>query len=87
MASAFSHAVAALSIGTCFYRPQVPKQVWVAGIRRLPEMYFRPLRSGCDTNDPRGTRRMPETGAHGLQERGTSTEVTCSSLPSLSELS
>src|SRR5205823_15125962 len=32
MASAISHAVAALSIGTCFYRPQIPKRVWVAGI-------------------------------------------------------
>ena len=31
MASAFSHAVAALSLGTCFYRPGVPKSVWVAG--------------------------------------------------------
>jgi inner membrane protein len=32
MASAFSHAVAALSIGTCFYRPQTPKRVWIAGV-------------------------------------------------------
>src|SRR6266496_4889283 len=31
MASAFSHAVAALNIGTCFYRPQIPKRVWVVG--------------------------------------------------------
>jgi inner membrane protein len=31
MASPFSHAVAALSIGTCFYRPQIPKREWVAG--------------------------------------------------------
>ena len=31
MASAFSHAVAALSIGTCFYRPEIPNRVWVAG--------------------------------------------------------
>lgn len=31
MASAFSHAVAALSIGTCFYRRQIPKTIWVAG--------------------------------------------------------
>ena len=31
MASAFSHAVAALSIGTCFYQPQIPKRVWIAG--------------------------------------------------------
>ena len=28
MASVFSHAVAALSIGTCFYYPRVPKRVW-----------------------------------------------------------
>jgi inner membrane protein len=32
MASPFSHAVAALSIGTCFYRPQISKRVWVAGV-------------------------------------------------------
>jgi inner membrane protein len=32
VASAFSHAVVALSIGTCFYRPGTPKRVWVAGV-------------------------------------------------------
>jgi inner membrane protein len=31
MASPFSHAVAALSIGACFYQPQTPKRVWIAG--------------------------------------------------------
>lgn len=31
MASSFSHAVAALSIGTCFYRPGIPNRVWIAG--------------------------------------------------------
>jgi inner membrane protein len=31
MASIFSHAVAALGIGSCFYRPGVPKRVWIAG--------------------------------------------------------
>jgi inner membrane protein len=31
MASVFSHAVAALGIGACFYRPGTPKSVWVAG--------------------------------------------------------
>jgi inner membrane protein len=31
MASAFSHAIAALSIGACFYRREIPKRVWVAG--------------------------------------------------------
>src|SRR5260370_15714129 len=29
--SAFSHAVAALGIGACFYRPGVPRRVWVTG--------------------------------------------------------
>jgi inner membrane protein len=32
MASAISHAVAALSIGTCFYRPEIPKRIWLAGV-------------------------------------------------------
>jgi inner membrane protein len=32
MASAFSHAVAALSIGACFYRPEIPKRIWLAGV-------------------------------------------------------
>ena len=31
MASVFSHAVAALGIGSCFYRPRTPKRVWVIG--------------------------------------------------------
>ena len=31
MASAFSHVVAALGIGACFYGPGVPRRVWVTG--------------------------------------------------------
>jgi inner membrane protein len=31
MATPISHVVAALSIGSCFYRTTVPKRVWVAG--------------------------------------------------------
>ena len=31
MASAISHAVAALSIGTAFYAPKMAKRVWIAG--------------------------------------------------------
>ena len=31
MASVFSHAVAALSIGACFYYPRIPKRVWALG--------------------------------------------------------
>jgi inner membrane protein len=32
MASSFSHAVVALSIGSCFYQPRVAKKVWAAGM-------------------------------------------------------
>lgn len=31
MASAFSHAVAALGIGACFYQRNIPKRVWLIG--------------------------------------------------------
>jgi len=31
VASAFSHAVAALGVGACFYRPGAPRRVWVTG--------------------------------------------------------
>jgi inner membrane protein len=31
MASVFSHAVAALGIGACFYKPGTPNRVWVIG--------------------------------------------------------
>jgi len=31
MASLVSHAVAALGIGACFYKPEVPKGVWMIG--------------------------------------------------------
>jgi len=31
MASIFSHAVATLGIGACFYRPGTPKRVWALG--------------------------------------------------------
>jgi len=32
VASVFSHAVAALGIGACFYRPGTPNRVWVIGV-------------------------------------------------------
>ena len=31
MATPISHAVAALGIGSCFYKPAIPKRIWVAG--------------------------------------------------------
>ena len=32
MATVLSHAVAALGIGCCFYKPGIPKRIWVAGV-------------------------------------------------------
>ena len=32
MASLFSHAVAALGVGACFYKPGIPKRVWAIGV-------------------------------------------------------
>jgi len=53
MASAFSHAVAALSIGTCFYRPQIAKKVWVAGVlcSVLPDLDVIGFRFGIKYGD------------------------------------
>lgn len=31
MPSVFSHAVAAIGIGACFYRPSIPTRIWIAG--------------------------------------------------------
>jgi inner membrane protein len=31
LASAFSHAIAALGIGACFYRPAAPRRLWLVG--------------------------------------------------------
>ena len=31
MATTISHAVAALGIGSCCYKPEIPKSIWVAG--------------------------------------------------------
>ena len=53
MASAFSHAVVALSIGTCFYRHGVPKRVWVTGAlcSTLPDLDVIGFRFGIQYGD------------------------------------
>jgi inner membrane protein len=53
MATAFSHAVAALGIGACFYRPEVPKRVWVAGAvcAALPDLDVIGFRFGVHYGD------------------------------------
>jgi inner membrane protein len=53
MASAFSHAVSALSMGTCFYQPQIPKRVWLAGVACsvLPDLDVIGFRLGVRYSD------------------------------------
>lgn len=53
MASAFSHAVAALSIGSCFYRHGVPKRAWLAGAlcSTLPDLDVIGFRFGIRYGD------------------------------------
>jgi len=58
MASGFSHALAALSIGSCFYRPQISKRVWVAGALGsvLPDIDVIGFRFGIPYGDVWGHR-------------------------------
>lgn len=60
MPSAFSHAVAALAIGACFYRPEVPKRVWVLGAvcAALPDLDVIGFRFGIAYGDMLGHRGL-----------------------------
>ena len=60
MASAFSHAIAALSIGACFYRPGVPKRFWVAGVfcSVVPDLDVLGFGLGIQYGDPLGHRGL-----------------------------
>ena len=53
MPSAFSHAIAALGIGSCFYRKEIPKRVWVAGAvcSALPDVDALGFRFGIHYGD------------------------------------
>ena len=58
MATVFSHAVAALGIGACFYRPEVPKRVWALGAlcAAVPDIDVIGFGLGIDYADPFGHR-------------------------------
>jgi len=60
LASAFSHAIAALSIGACFYRPGIPKRFWVAGAlcSVLPDLDVLGFGLGIHYGDPLGHRGL-----------------------------
>lgn len=60
MPSAFSHAVAALGIGACFYRPEIPKRVWVLGaaLAAAPDLDVIGFRYGIAYGDLLGHRGL-----------------------------
>jgi len=53
LASVFSHAVVALGIGACFYRPGTPKRVWVIGAlcSAIPDLDVIGFRFGVHYSD------------------------------------
>jgi inner membrane protein len=58
--SAFSHAVAAAAIGACFYRPGVPRRVWVLGAvcATVPDLDVVGFRFGIAYGDMLGHRGL-----------------------------
>jgi inner membrane protein len=58
LASLFSHAVAAVGISACFYRPGTPKRVWVTGAlcSVIPDLDFIGFRFGIHYGDSWGHR-------------------------------
>jgi inner membrane protein len=53
MATAFSHALVGLSIGACFYRPEIPKRVWIVGMlcAAVPDLDVIGFRFGIHYSD------------------------------------
>jgi inner membrane protein len=53
MPSIFSHAVAAIGIGACFYRPSIPARIWFAGAvcSMLPDLDVIGFRFGVRYGD------------------------------------
>ena len=60
MPSAFSHAVVALGIGACFYRPEIPKRVWALGavLAAAPDLDVIGFRYGIAYGDLLGHRGL-----------------------------
>ncbi len=58
MASAFSHTVAALGLGACFYRPEIPRRIWALGVlcAVLPDIDVLGFLFGIPYGDPLGHR-------------------------------
>jgi inner membrane protein len=78
MASAFSPVVAALSIGTCFYQPQIPKRSGVAGAlcSVLPDIDVVGFRFGVHHGDFLGHRRFTHSLVFAAVLAGVATAAT-----------
>jgi inner membrane protein len=73
MPSVLSHGVAALGIGACFYRPDVPKCVWAAGAlcSMLPDIDVLGFRFGIRYGDFWGHRGFSHSFAFAALLAGT----------------
>lgn len=79
MPSAFSHAAAALGIGACFYRAEVPKRVWVLGAlcAAAPDLDVIGFRFGVHYGDLLGHRGL----THSLAFAAVLAAVTVMAFP------
>jgi len=88
MASAISHAVAALAIGAAFYRPSAPKRIWLAGIACsvLPDLDVIGFRFGIHYDDFWGHRGFTHSLPFALILGGMTTFLIARSLPAIQRL-
>jgi inner membrane protein len=89
MPSVLSHAVAALGIGACFYRPGIPSRVWVAGAvcSMLPDIDVVGFRLGIRYGDFWGHRGFTHSLAFAALLAGTMLILAFpSGVPNLSRL-
>ena len=79
MASLFSHALAALSLGTCFYRPQISKRVWVAAglCSVLPDIDVMGFRFGIHYGDFWGHRGFTHSLLFAALVSGAAVGILC----------
>jgi inner membrane protein len=83
MASAISHAVAALGVGAAFYRPSAPKPIWIAGVACavLPDLDVIGFRFGIHYGDFWGHRGFTHSLVFALLVAGVFTFWIDHSLP------
>lgn len=85
MASAISHAVAALGTGAAFYRPSAPKRIWITGVACavLPDLDVIGFRFGVPYGDFWGHRGFTHSLVFALLVAGIFTFWIDGSLPQM----